>query len=138
MSDSIGATDVSTDVPARSVDTVAGRRHRCSSMTALTCGKLRQVGFAQHEPDVRIGDEKAVAVDDVRLALVADLDARHDVPDELQIDVGDGHRSPCRRRERIAIVMYGSVSLRKYTGPNHGVRASHRETRAPASGPCRS
>ena len=53
---------------------------------------MPQIGLAQHEADVGIGDEEAVAVDDVGLALVADLDPRDDVPDELEIDVGDRHR----------------------------------------------
>ena len=74
--------------------------------------QVRQIGLAQHEADVGIGDQEAVAVDDVRLALVADLDARHDVPDELEVHVGDRH-GPVSPPERIAIVMYGSVSLRK-------------------------
>ena len=108
-------------MPARS-----RRHHRRRSpgsrpaSAALTCGSSRQVGLAQHQADVGIGDQEAVAVDDVRLALLADLDARHDVPDELEVDVGDGHRARCRRPSGCAIVMYGSVSLRKYTGPNHG------------------
>ena len=49
-------------------------------------------GLAQDEADVRIGNQEALAVDDVGHALVADLDPRHDVPDEFQIDFGDRHR----------------------------------------------
>src|SRR6202011_141204 len=55
--------------------------------------KLRQVGLAQHQPDVGIRHEEAVAIDDISFAFLADLDARHDVPDELEIDVRNGHRS---------------------------------------------
>ena len=54
---------------------------------------MRQAGLAQHEADVRVSDEKAAGIDDVGLAFVADLDARHDVPDELEIHVGHRHRS---------------------------------------------
>ena len=90
------------------------------SSAALTCGRFDEVGLAQHEADVGIGDQEAVAVDHVRLALVADLDARHHVPDELEVHVGDRHGPRCRRPSGCAIVMYGSVSLRKYTGPNQG------------------
>ncbi len=78
-------------VPAREV----GRHRRLALLSrrlerGLHVRKLRHVRLAQHETDVRVGDEEALAVDDVRLALVADLDARHHVPDELEVDVGDG------------------------------------------------
>ena len=36
-----------------------------------------------------MGDEAAVAVDDIGLAMLADLDLRHHVPDEFEIDLGD-------------------------------------------------
>jgi hypothetical protein len=55
--------------------------------------EVGKIGLAQHQSDVRVGDQEAVAVDDVRLALVADLDPRHDVPYELEVDVGDRHRA---------------------------------------------
>ncbi len=55
--------------------------------------KARHVGLAQHEADVRIGDEVAAAVDDVGLALLADPDARDDVPDELEVHFRDRHRA---------------------------------------------
>ena len=54
--------------------------------------QVRQVGLAEHEADVRIGDQEAVAVNHIGLALFADLDARHDIPDELEIDLRDRHR----------------------------------------------
>ena len=53
--------------------------------------EARHVGLAQHEADVRIGDEVPGAVDHVGLALLADLDARDDVPDELEVDLGHRH-----------------------------------------------
>ena len=38
-----------------------------------------------------MGDQQASGVDDVGAAGAADLDARDHVPDEFQIDLGDGH-----------------------------------------------
>jgi hypothetical protein len=52
-----------------------------------------QVGLAQHEPDVGVGDQVAGRIDDVGLALVAGADARDDLPHELEVDVGDRHRA---------------------------------------------
>src|SRR5207302_5018733 len=49
--------------------------------------EMRHVRLAQHQADVRIGDEMTRAVDDVGFALLADLDARDDVPDELEVNV---------------------------------------------------
>jgi hypothetical protein len=44
-----------------------------------------------------VRDEVALTVDDVRLPQPADADLRDDIPDELQIHLGGGHR---RRRRR--------------------------------------
>ena len=55
---------------------------------------MRQIGkirFAQDQADVRIRDQKTVAIDHVCFALLADFDARHHVPDELEIDLRDRH-----------------------------------------------
>jgi hypothetical protein len=38
-----------------------------------------------------MGDEPALAVDHEGVAFVADADGADDVPDELQVHVGDGH-----------------------------------------------
>ena len=38
-----------------------------------------------------MGDQPALAVDDEGVTLVADADGADDVPDELQVHVGDGH-----------------------------------------------
>jgi hypothetical protein len=51
-----------------------------------------EVGLAQHQADVRVGDQEPRAVDHVGLALLADLDARDHVPDELQVHLGHRHR----------------------------------------------
>ena len=94
-------------LPVEQLDRSEGRQHRrareihrehrwlagvCPSSAALHVRKSGKVRLAQHQSDIGIGDEEAVVVDDVRLALVADLDPRHDVPDELEVDVGNGHR----------------------------------------------
>ena len=60
----------------------ARRLHLCEA------GK---VDSAQHQIDVGVGDQTAVAVDHVGLPPFADLDLRHDVPHELEIDLGDTH-----------------------------------------------
>ena len=41
-------------------------------------------------------DEPAIAVDHIGVAMLADLDLRHDVPDELEIDLGEP--TPSSRR----------------------------------------
>ena len=47
-------------------------------------------GLLQHEADVGMGDQRSLPVHDEGVAGLADLDLGHDVPDELQIDVGHG------------------------------------------------
>ena len=53
----------------------------------------REVGLAQHQADIRVGHQVPGGVHDVRLALLADADARHHVPDELQVHLGYRHRA---------------------------------------------
>ena len=77
-------------------------RHRC---------------LAQDQPDVRIGNQEAVAVDDVGFALLADLDARHDVPDELEIDLRDGDRSLVARTDRYRHIRLGLLAEIHRTEP---------------------
>ena len=95
-------------VPVQRLD----RRDRCEHRRAVEVGRnerlvigraglesglhvleLGQIGLAQHQPDVGISDEKPAAVDHVGFALVPDLDPRHHVPDELEIDLGDDDRA---------------------------------------------
>jgi hypothetical protein len=52
---------------------------------------MRHVGLAQNQSDIGVGDEEPVAIDDVGLAFLADLDPRYDIPDELEVHVGDRH-----------------------------------------------
>ena len=57
-------------------------------------------------------DQRAGRVDDVgEAALLADLDARDDIPDELQVDLGRGDATAAAGGR--AIVMYGSVPFLK-------------------------
>ena len=51
--------------------------------------KLRHVGVAQHQADIRMGDQAALGADHIGMTALADLDLRHHVPDQLQIDLGD-------------------------------------------------
>ena len=50
-----------------------------------------EVGLLEDEADVRVRDQLAAAVDDVGAPCRADPDLGHDVPDELQVDLGDRH-----------------------------------------------
>ena len=95
-------------LPAQQIDGRDGRQHRrtagivrhhrqfvrrLSADRGFHMRERRQVGLAQHEADVGVGHQEAVVVDDVGLAFLADPDARHDVPYELEVDVGNGHRA---------------------------------------------
>ena len=46
---------------------------------------------AQHEIDVRMGDEASRPVEDQGIAGAPHLDLRDHVPDELQVDLGHRH-----------------------------------------------
>ena len=48
-----------------------------------------EVGIAQHEADVGMGDQPAVAIDDIGVAALPDLQPGDHIPDQLQIDLGD-------------------------------------------------
>ena len=80
-------------MPPRSVETCVELFVVLTVQRSLDVRQFRQVGLAQHQADIRIGDKKAIAVDDVSLAFFADLDARHDVPDELEVDLGNRYRA---------------------------------------------
>ena len=72
--------------------------------------QLRHRGLAQHQADVRIRDQEAIAVDDVGLAFFADLDSRHDVPDELEIHFCDSDRALVARADRDGHVRLGLLA----------------------------
>jgi hypothetical protein len=58
----------------------------------MRCRDLRQVGeigVAQDEANVRMRDQTAVAIDDIGIAALPDLQPGNHVPDQLQIDLGD-------------------------------------------------
>jgi hypothetical protein len=44
---------------------------------------------AQHQADVGMGDQPPLRADDIGMSALADLDLRHHVPDQLQIDLGN-------------------------------------------------
>ena len=102
--------------PFRSFASIASDR-RAGRERRLHLRQLREVRLAQHQADVRVRHQVAVAVDDVRLALL---------PDRMRVTTSQMNlrftsatvTGPDSPPERTAIVMYGSVSLRKYTGPN--------------------
>ena len=51
----------------------------------------RHVGVAQHEADVGMRDQPPLRVDDIGMPMLADLDLRDHVPDQLEIHLGDTH-----------------------------------------------
>ena len=91
----IGAEAVSTSWPwmfiARSSQRSSRglRRHAWPRAHALHLRQLRHVGVAQHQTDVGMGDQPALRADHIGVAVLADLDLRDHVPDQLQIDLGD-------------------------------------------------
>ena len=72
-----------------------GPRDRIECRTDLR--QLGEIGVAQDEADVGMRDQPAFRVDDIRLAMFADLDLRDHIPDELEIDFGNAHAgiAPC-------------------------------------------
>ena len=63
-----------------------GRRAR-----RLHLREPRHVGVAQHQADVGVRDQAALRVDHVGLPVLADLDLRDDLPDQLEVDLGHAH-----------------------------------------------
>jgi hypothetical protein len=49
--------------------------------------QVGEICLAQHKADVGVGNEHSVAVDHVGASALADVDARNDVPHELQVDL---------------------------------------------------
>ena len=123
-------------MPARSSASIAATRRRRARAPPCTCGSCDRSVLRSTRPMSGIGDQEAVAVDDVGLALVADLDPRHDVPDELEVDVGDRHRAGiAARAHRDRHVGLGLLAEVHRAEPGLA-RAARCETPAPASGPC--
>jgi hypothetical protein len=51
----------------------------------------RQIGLAQHQAGVSVSDQAPLAIDDVGVARLADLDRPHGIPDGFEIDLRQGH-----------------------------------------------
>ena len=63
--------------------------------------QTREIGVAQHQADVGMGNKTALRIDQIGLPARAHLDLGYHVPDELEIDLGDAHaRIPARAGER--------------------------------------
>ena len=75
---------VAADVE-RLLHSVAGR----TGARAFDLGQPGHIGVAQNQADIGMGDETAAGVDDKGAAVDADLDLRHHVPDQLEIDLRD-------------------------------------------------
>jgi hypothetical protein len=62
---------------------------------AIVCADLdevREIAVLQHELQVGMGDKPSTAIDDVGVARAPDFDARHAVPHEFQVDIGQRDR----------------------------------------------
>ena len=55
----------------------------------LNLRKPGHVGVTQHQADIGMRDQAALIADDIRMAVLADLDLRNHIPDQLEIDLGD-------------------------------------------------
>ena len=60
-----------------------------AGLRSLHLRQLRHVGVAQHQADVGMRDQPALRADHIGVAALADLDLRHHVPDQLEVDLGD-------------------------------------------------
>ena len=69
-------------------------------------------------------DQPAAAVDHEGLALVADLDLRHDLPDEFQVHLGDAHARvaprACHRERHVGLRLAAEVDRAVVDFPSHG------------------
>ena len=103
--------------PAQRRDPGMGRQHLAAlhvgrflevvgfvrALRRLDLGQARHVGVAQDEADVGMRDEAALRADHIGVALLADLDLRDHVPNQLEVDLGDadpGVAARARDRER--------------------------------------
>ena len=66
-----------------------------------------EIRLLEHETDVRVGDQLAPAVDDVGAPGSPDPDLGNDVPDELEIDLGDRHPGLAPTGDRKAEIRLG-------------------------------
>ena len=65
-----------------------------------TCGQPAEIGLAQDDADVGMRDEQAALVHHVGRTGLANMDARDDIPDELEVDLryrDAGGAASCRR-----------------------------------------
>jgi hypothetical protein len=53
--------------------------------------QIRQLGVTQYQADIGVGDQPAPAIDDIGVATLTDPQRGDDIPDQLQIDFGDGN-----------------------------------------------
>jgi hypothetical protein len=92
---------------------------------ALVCGgdlrKMREIGLAQHEADVGVGDQPAFTVDDIGIAGPPHLDRGDDVPDQFEIDLGYGDAGVAPAlRHRETDVRFGFLAEIHWAEPEPG------------------
>ena len=95
-----------------------------------------QVGLAQDDADVRVGDEQTAFVHHVGRAGLADMDARDDVPDEFEVDLGDRDAGAAagagNRQGEIGLQLLAEIDLAQVAlvGPGMGKLRLLAEVRA--------
>ncbi len=62
---------------------------RVPRLRRLHLNQLRHIGVAQHQADVGMRDQASSRAHHVGVAVLADLDLRHHVPDQFQVDLGN-------------------------------------------------
>ena len=72
------------DLLALDVQASEGRVRHCRRARP-DLRELRHVGVAQHEADIGMRDQAALLADHIGVAVLADLDLRHDVPDQFEL-----------------------------------------------------
>jgi hypothetical protein len=85
--------------------------------------ELAQIGLLEHEADVRMGDQRPLAIHHEGSPGLSDLDLGDDVPNELEVDLGDRH-APATDGKRDGHVGLGFFAKKDgavidTTGPRH-------------------
>ena len=119
-SGSMAATEVSTSVPERSFESMASASGPFSSCAALTWGRFARSVLRSTRPMSGSAIRKPLRSTTYALPLSPIL--MRETTSQMNLRLTSATvTGPVSLPDRMAMVMYGSVSLRKYTGPNHGL-----------------
>ena len=88
-------------------------------------GKPVQVGLAQDDTDIRVGDQQATLVHHVGRTGFPDMDARDHIPDEFQVDLRDrdagGSAGAGNRQGEIGLRLLAEIDLAQVALVGSGV-----------------